>query len=234
MATPTLREPVLHTATSGTPATVTTGAGTQIGDVLLTFHGSDYYTAADMTTPTGTAGTWTQRALGDLGSLNSHVKAWTRKVTASGAQTVTVSPNDEECWNTTYVIAGADADDPVDAAAGFNSSATSTSHTAPSISPATSDALLVCCWLTELFRLVNYSTISSPLTKQNEDDNLSTLATGSGALSASGATGTKTLTSDTNSHWVSISIAIKAPSAAANPPRGLIVPRLAVARAAGW
>lgn len=232
MATPTIRE-ILHTATSGTPSTVVTGAGTQVDDVLVTFHGSDYYTAAAMGTPTGTSGTWTHQATGDMGTNNSHIKVWTRPVTVAGAQTVTTSPQDEECWNITYVIAGADTTDPSDDAQGGNGTA-SVNHAAPSVSPSTSDALLICAVLSELFRLGNY-TGPSGMTKQTEDDNMSTLATATQDLTSSGATGAKTFTFDSAFGWCAVSIAIPA-AAGATPsrPSGLLVAGQSIARAATW
>jgi hypothetical protein len=77
VATPTLREAVLHSHASGTSASVTTGAGTAIGDVIITAHGSDFYAASGMAAPTGTAGiTWTLVDTADLATNNSHMKVW--------------------------------------------------------------------------------------------------------------------------------------------------------------
>jgi hypothetical protein len=85
MATPTIRES-LSAAASSANATVTTGAGTQVNDVIVAFFGNDYYTAAGMGSPTGTAGSWTLQATGDNGNLSAHVKVFTRTVTVGGAQ----------------------------------------------------------------------------------------------------------------------------------------------------
>src|SRR4051812_43797862 len=96
---PAIRE-ALHAVGSGSGGlSVTTGAGTAVDDVLLTIQGSDYYDGANLVSPSGTAGVWTEVPGGyaSLGVNNSHVKAWTRRVTVAGAQLVTVTPiNDED------------------------------------------------------------------------------------------------------------------------------------------
>jgi hypothetical protein len=220
VATPTIRE-VVHTATSGVAATVTTGAGTAVDDILICFSASDFYLASDMVAPTGTSGTWTQVATtADLGTNNSHMKVWWRKVTAGGAQTVTVSPHpDEDLWNTTYVITGADTTSPIDdAVSAATDPGASANHVCPAVSPTTSDALLLTGLYTQVFSLTNY-TAPSGITKQNEDDNSSTGASGSKALTSSGSTGTFTWVADIiNCKFVSCTVAVKGASAATSIP----------------
>jgi hypothetical protein len=217
VATPTIRE-VVHTATSGVAATVTTGAGTAVDDILICFSASDYYNASDMVAPTGTAGTWTQVATtADLGSLNSHLKVWWRKVTVGGAQTVTVSPHpDEDLWNTTYVLTGADTTNPIDdAVSAATDPGASANHVCPAVSPSTADALCLTGLYTQVFSLTNY-TAPAGFTKQNEDDNSSTGASASKVLSSSGSTGTLTWTADIiNCKFVTCTVAVKGAGAAA-------------------
>jgi hypothetical protein len=233
VATPTIRE-VLHGAASA-PITHTTGAGTAVDDVLVCFHGSDWYQATSMGAPTGTAGTWTQRGgnNADLGTNNSHMKIWTRPVTVGGAQTVTCSQiSDEDIWSTLYVLTGADTASPSDDAATFAQLSGSTSQTAPSVSPTSTDALLICCVLSEVFRVLTY-TPPSGMTERSEDSNSSTMTTATVGLTASGATGTKTFTASSGFGWVSGSIAIKAPAATFVRPT-IVTPRTAVVRAGSW
>jgi hypothetical protein len=215
VATPTIRE-VVHTATSGVNCTVTTGAGTAVDDILICFAGSDFYDAATFGAPTGTAGAWTQIATtADLGVNNSHLKVWWRKVTVGGAQTVTVSPHpDEDNWNTTYVITGADTTSPIDdAVSAATDPGASANHVCPAVSPTTSDALLLTGLYTQVFSLTNY-TAPGGVTKQNEDDNSSTGASGSKVLSASGSTGTFTWVADiVNCKFVACTVAVKGASA---------------------
>lgn len=226
MATPTIREAVAA-AKSGADPSVTTGAGTAVDDVLVCFHGRDFYTTADMNAPTGTAGTWTLQATGDNGVNSAHVKVWTRPVTVGGAQTVICGRStvgDEENWCHVIVVTGADTATPADGAAGGNGAA-STSHVAPSVSPATSDALLLCG--AQSAGPAGTYTPPSGMTEQTDlkDDGNggSGFAAGSTAslvLTASGATGTKTFTFSASTAYATASIAIKAASgvAASAPP----------------
>lgn len=192
MATPTVREVVQNSA-SGAGVTVTTGAGTQVGDYLVCIHGCDYGTLAGMTTPTGTSGIWTTQASADLGANTIHTKLWTRSVTVAGAQTVTVPDQGfgEENFQFTYVVAGVSTPD---GAAGITDGA-GVSATAPSVSPTGTDDLLLCAW----FSASNVVTYTAPAGMTNlleeETAGFSTLGTARQVLSASGATGTRVATS---------------------------------------
>ena len=217
MATPTIRE-VVSTAASGANATVTTGAGTAVNDVLVCFAGDDFYTAAEYGPPT--PGTWVLEVTGDRGSNAPHMKIYTRTVTSGGAQTVTVprsSHGDEEVYNTTFVLTGADTTTPNDNAAG-SSGAASTSHVAPSVSPTTSDALLLCGVQSDGSGAGSY-TPPSGMTERSDitDGGFANSSTASLVLAASGATGTKTFTATVSASYASASIAIKGPGGGGGP-----------------
>lgn len=216
MATPTVRE-VVQNSVSGGVVTVTTGAGTQVNDLLVCIHGCDFGTLAGMTTPTGTSGTWTERTSADLGASTIHMKIWTRTVSAGGAQTVTVSDQGfgEENFQFTYVLAGVSA---VDGAAG-TTSGTGTSAAAPSVSPAGSDDLLICSWL-PANNVVNF-TAPGGMTNLLEEEaaGFVTLGTAREVLAASGATGTRTATASVScSGFCGVSIALQGSAAAASAP----------------
>ncbi len=219
MATPTVRE-VVSASASGTSATVNTGAGTAIGDILVCFYGSNYYTLAGMGSPSGTAGTWNLETTGDQGALEAHVKCFTRTVTASGAQTVTVPANiDAEVFQITYVIASANA---VDGAAG-SQGASSTSHIAPSVSPTGADDLLLCTCQSGPSSVASYTPPGSMTNGISEN------AAGGGGigsarqiLASSGATGSRTFTCSVSQSFATASIALSGGSA----PKSLI-PNLA-------
>lgn len=213
MATPTVRE-VVQNSVGGGVVTVTTGAGTQVGDVLCCIHGCDYGTLAGMTTPTGTAGTWTEQANADLGANTIHMKAWTRTVTAGGAQTVTVPDQGfgEENFQFTYVLAGVTS---IDGAAG-TTSASGTNADAPSVSPTGADDLLICAWFTAN-NVVNF-TFPGTMTNGLEEETAGfvTLATAREVLTAAGATGTRTaVSSPACSGFTGVSLAFKGSAAAA-------------------
>jgi hypothetical protein len=168
--------------------------------------------------PLGTAGiTWTLVDTADLATNNSHMKVWWGLVTSGGAKTITCNPvTDEECFNTTYVLTGADTSTPIDDhAQAATDPGASVNHVTPAVSPSTSDALMISFILTQLFSLTNY-TAPTGMTKQNEDDDSSTFASASLVLSSSGSTGTKTWVADIVScKFVTINIAVKGAGAAA-------------------
>lgn len=238
MATPTIRE-VVAASTSASPATVNTGAGTAVGDVLVCFAGNDWNTAAVFGTPTGTAGTWTLQATGDRGTNNGHLKVWTRAVTVGGAQSVAVPTvgSAEEVFNTTFVLTGADTTTPADGTPAGSNAAASTSQVAPSVSPATADALLLCGVQCSPDGSVTY-TPPSGMTERSDitDGSFAAQSTASLVLSASGATGTKTFTATAADAYASASIAIRgAGGAAAPPPRPpLVGPSQAAIRGSTW
>jgi hypothetical protein len=202
--------------------TLTTAAGTKTGDVLYCFHGSDWATAAGLTTPTGTAGTWTLEATGDAGSNAPHLKLWSRVVTADGPQTVTVGPAvDEEVWSHLFVIAGADPTNPTDTAAGANGAA-STAHIAPALTPTSPYPLL----LTGVQGALGPATYTPPPGMDERTDfQVAGAGAGSTAAQILGATntstGTRTFTSTASQAYATVSVAIRAagePAAGANAP----------------
>jgi hypothetical protein len=206
--------------------TLTTGSGTAVGDFLVCIHGTDYYTLAGMTTPTGTAGTWAQQTQADGGSGFGHFKVWTRSVTAGGAQTVTVPRNQDAAQHAgLYVLTDVHATGPVDGAAGA-SGANSTSLVAPSVSPVGDDDLLLCAFMTAAGNFASTNlTPPSGMTEDVElDPTYSTSSYNRQTLAASGATGTRTAVAAVAHPWVAVSIAIRGAAAAAPVARPLFLP----------
>lgn len=206
MATPTVAEKL--SAQTEASATVTLGAGTQDTDYLVCFHFIDFYAASSMLAPTGTStGTWQLLATGDAGTNDVHVKVW-GKLAIAGSQTVIVNAvTDACCWNTTYVLRGTYAAAPVDDAAGSQSSTNSASHIAPSVTPPSPDALLLCGVIAGG---PGSYTPPSGMT-EDFDTQCSTYAVSSVAelaLSSSGATGTKTFTFTGSVHNATATVAI--------------------------
>lgn len=195
---------------SGASVTLTTAATTDATDLLVCFHGNDFDQAANMGTPTGTAGTWTQQALGDGGTNGAHLKIWTRPA-AAGANTVTCAPTPsaEEITVHLFVISGADlAGGPVDVAAGGNGTA-STSHVAPTLDPASFNCLLLSGVHTGSSGAANY-TAPPGMIKQGEVDvgGFCTSATALQVLGNDQPTGTRTFTSTVSDVFAAASIAI--------------------------
>jgi len=153
-ASPTVREVLTSAAYSGTTSStsITTGAGTQVGDLLVAFGGVPFNDVGITTTtvpnaPTGTSGTWTNRGAVNRQDARPHLQIWTRPVTTAGAQTVTwgVAPtgSDSSAHLTVYVLSGAGLS--VGAAAITIGMPANTSWPAPSVACAVND-LLLCDW----------------------------------------------------------------------------------------
>lgn len=219
MSTPTWREILAPAAATGTSMTLTTTSTTAVDDLLVLFHFYDFNTLADLTTPTGTAGTWTLQASGDQGNNEMHVKVWTRPVTSAGAQTVncTSSTSNGSHMPVLYVLDGSGLTLSVDGAAGSQGLA-STAHTCPSVTTVGSDNLLICGAGTSPSAAVDYTW--STMTERSEVDvgTFSTASTATETLAASGATGTRTATSSTSQDWASASIAIRGVATGTNAP----------------
>lgn len=210
-------------AASNTAAIVlTTDATPQAGDTACLVQWNDFYTAANLQTPTGGL-TWTLQSTADGGSNLRHVKVWTAPVPAAGALTVNVnsSTTDEERYGGLFILVGSVL---WDAAATLTDTApTSTSHVAPSVTTSSTDGLLICTWLS--FALINY-TMPGSMTAYTERDIASgnTYRAASEALTAAAATGTRTATASTTAQYAAHSFALKAAGAAA-PVAASVWPR---------
>lgn len=190
----------------------------QAGDVLLIIHGNDYYTLADMPTPTVGGSTSGVNAVSngsaDGGSFFAHAKSYTYAVGSTGDLTVSVTETgvgDEEKVLVVYVLSGADTSTPVDVAAGGFDSTGSTSKVSPSVSPTSSDAYLVCHTNDGNGSNSGSYTPPSGMTEQY-DGSLAGSMGYSGAtlqLGASGATGTKTFAGSGSSSYGTLSIAVR-------------------------
>lgn len=211
MATPTIRE-VLAGSAENADVTLVTGSGTLATDMLVALQGIDFYAAASMVSPT--PGSWSNDATGDRGTNAPHIKAWTRHVEApGGAQSVTFEQlSDAVNHGILLVLAGASLT--VDGAAG--GSGTDDTQDAPSVPPASDDALLICAWLSSI--LGDY-TPPGTMTEQAESDfsPWATMAAATEVLTAAGATGVRTATFSVSRAFASISLAVSAADGGLDP-----------------
>ena len=240
MSTPQIREHLAPTPVAAGSQSMTTGAGTAVNDLLVLAHGYDYYTTADMLTPTGTAGIWTLQATGNAANNEAHWKVWTRPVSTGGTQTVTVNstPTNASHFPFLWVLDGSTLTLAVDAAAG-GQGANSTSHVAPTVSPSGLDDLLLWGVATSPFGACDYTASPSGPTKSESDNStFSTFAVFREVLSASGATGTRTATkTGAAEDWAAFTIAISGTGgggAALSQMPPFVGPSLAATQRASW
>jgi hypothetical protein len=199
----------------------TTGAGTALTDRLVVVQWNDFYTTANLTTPSGTAGLgWTLQHTGDGGTDAAHVKVWTSDVAAAGARTVDINSTttDEERYAALFVLTGVAAG--TDGAASTMNGSASTSHVAPSVTPVSgqSDDLLIVVWTnSNTFNSdINYTPPGS-MTAYTERDSggFGSWRAASEALLSAGASGTRTATASLSCGFHAVSVLVKSAATSA-------------------
>lgn len=220
---PSIRESLINGA-AGAAASVTTGAGTASGDVLVCFFASDFYAAGGMaapTTPSG-VGAWTLQATADLGTNDSHLKVYTSTLSSGGAKTISVSPiTDEEILIGLYVVSGVTTI--ADGGGQSGTGVSGTAFTLPSITVTGADDLYLGASATGAIAPTTY-TAPTGMTKDKEATQSITLGLFSVTLAASGATGGKTGSMVNSRTTANVSIALASTGGAATPnPRQPIV-----------
>lgn len=149
--TPTPREVLFDSKyyTDGTTIVLTTGSGTEAGDLLVLLHNEDYATLADMPIPTGGSGDWALLTTADNGTNKNHLKVWTSTVVTPGAQAVTVHQNAAdpgEYYGLLYVLPAGTVLEDYAVTATLSVAA---NPLAPSVTAEGDNRLLVCAWFSE-------------------------------------------------------------------------------------
>ena len=214
----TIRAVTTSTIATGN-VTVTKPAGTVDGDLLVAICFADP-DGAQLTAPGGWTNEGSTSAAAGFGRVYSKVAA------SEGASYVFTGSGSSDNSVIMYAFIGADNTAPFDPGLSWSSSvAGGTTHTAPSITTVTSDALLICTyWI--ISGASNSWTAPGGMTEQSDaTSGWASNGSASLALSSSGATGTKSATStvsiSTTYGNITLSFAIKAassPNATATPP----------------
>jgi len=218
-----------------TSVTLTGARQPQAGDVLLIIHCNDYYALSNMPTPTvggSTSGVVAvTNGTADGGNLQGHAKSYTYVVGSTGDLTVAVDETgsaDEEKGLAVYVLSGVDTTTPVDVAGALNDALVTTGEwKAPSISPSSSNAFLIC-------HLNSGAGLwwGTPMTHPGDMTETVDTAAGVGMtvcgavkqLVASGATGDKSFLGSSNTNpGVSISFAMKTAGGGSYTPRAMLL-----------
>jgi hypothetical protein len=238
---------VVATTDNPVSGTLTGTRQPQTGDVLVIIHFNDFYALSNMATPTVGGSTTGVTAItngaADGGTDNAHAKSYTFTVASTGDLTVAATETgsaDEEKGLAVYVLSGADTAAPIDggsAGAAGTAGATAASHVLTGVTPTGTDAFLI--------GHDNSGGGSSSGTPYGTPGGTEEYDAATGGisycgwteqLSASGATGTRTVTPANAISFAGLVIAIKTADGGATPPQKapIVVPSMAAIRAGNW
>lgn len=223
MATPTIRQAPTATTNSST-ITVTTGAGTQVGDTLIAVHQTAWRLTSDLVAPSSAQGSWTsivQTSQG--GQADVQLRAWRRRVTASGAQTVSITcPSGASDTNVlmVFVVVGADPNTPIDGTASTNTG-NSGAESVGAISPTSAGDMLVAAFGgygngVAYTGLSGAAEVTNGLATTKKSTSQATMLAAQ-ALTSAGSTGSRSAEmSDTGGQgWAGLMFAVRGPLATA-------------------
>jgi hypothetical protein len=206
------------------PSVTLTGARQpQAGDRLIIFHQNNFYLLSNMSTPTvggsSTGVTAITNGTADAGTNGAHIKSYTYNVGSTGDLTVAAVETgaaDEEKVLAVYVLKNVDQTTAIDVAANATATSDPDSQDAPSVSPASANAFLICAVNTG-GGTDSGAYLPPPGMDEMYDLHPAGAMAASGAvvqLQASGATGAKLFDPTTGSQpYAAISIAVKTASA---------------------
>lgn len=223
---------VVSTTANPISGTLTGTRQPQAGDLLVIFHGNDFYALSNMPTPTvggSTSGvTAVTNGSADAGNPDAHVKAYTYAVGSTGDLIVAVTETgsgDEEKVLVVYVLSGADIVTPIDGgssgAAGTASAGSGTaSLVMTGVTPSGSDAFLI-AHLNSGGGSAAGTPYTPPGTMAEQYDTSTGGVSywgGTQQLAVSGATGTRTVTGSGSTTWAGVLLAVQTAGAGGGPP----------------
>lgn len=186
--------------------------GVQAGDLLLAVQASDLDgSLSAMTAPSG----WTEIASTSRSDVG-FVKVWQKTATASEPSTYTFPDSTSaHCSIVVVALSGYDPSQPLAVTPTFSNGASSSTHTAPSVT-GTAGGLLLTAHIAGTAGTTRSYTTPSGMTLAQD----STLSSGGWillgvyhqALAAGGATGTKTATCSSSRPYVTMSLVVQQPS----------------------
>lgn len=212
---------------SGSTISVAASGLTVAADDALVLHVWGFNTLG---TPSGSDVTWTQienaSATGPYGDTCTH-KVFVGIAPDAALSDFTISNGKSDSWFYTLVsVSDADTTTPVDASDITAANSAAGAPTAPSISPAGSDSLLICG--VGLYPFAGDALITgapSGMTLREDGQDWETYGMATLGLSASGATGTKVFSRSGSDiyAYVASSVAIKTASAGGGDPEGSLL-----------
>ncbi|MGH3095113.1 MAG: hypothetical protein ACRDMV_03835 [Streptosporangiales bacterium] len=212
MGTPVIRGVAADAWSAHTSGrSVTLPASTQAGDVVLAFPSCDYGGSGDASL----AGSGWQLIVASSGGANAFESAYRLDVTSGGSQDVTLSSDSSSETALSCLVLDGSTVDSVDASAATEGSDNGKTQTALSVTATGSDDLLICGYVYGDGRSGSGYTPPSGMTQDTQptDGQYVTQLVCHEALTASGATGTRTATAGGSSQysagWCAISVAVK-------------------------
>jgi len=189
-------------ADGASPTVAATALDCDVGDVLIFFHGNDFYETAQMPEPTVTGSpdvTLIPNSTADAGTNGAHVKAYWAEVNSSGSNVVSVTEDspagDEEKSMVVYRLSGADAASPIVDADNSENASSSASHVGPAVDGLAGGLLIVHDNAGGGNQTASYSFPGSMTERYDSSDGtFYSHAGATEALTADGSTGTRTVT----------------------------------------
>ena len=185
----------------------------QTGDVIAIISCNDFYTAANVSAPTATGYTFTQRGSTLDGGTNSiHMKVFTATAPSTNAAlsiALNSHPNDEEFLFFMYVLRGYN-EAPDVAPTGAVQATPALTWVAPAVTTTAASDLLICVWAgNNNGSAVASITLPGSMTANTFRAVSSFWGGNSGdeVVTAIGSTGTRTATPNTTLNYTSLSVA---------------------------
>jgi hypothetical protein len=184
----------------------------QTGDIVVVISFNDFHTAANISAPTATGYTFTQRGTTlDGGTNHAHAKIYTATAPSTNASLSIAchsNPNDEEFVFFLYVLRG--YNEVPDATGGTSQTTASTSWVAPAVTTTAANDLLICAWGGDNDGGSSPSSLTLPGGQTaNTFRNVTFFGGNAGdeVVTASGSTGTRTATANASLTYATVSVA---------------------------
>lgn len=221
---PTLRQVVTDDSSTST-SSVTIGADSRAGDILVALIGRDWGSITGITAPSASGVTWTQRWLGNNTSTNTlHSKIYTGVVDVDGAKTITTTVSSGADAVLAVVVVDGSTVDPswFDKVTGTQTlQASSTSHVIPALTMGSTEELYVGWAATNTGGnpVTSYSVGTSGLSKIAEAVSRTyiTGAVFAAVFTGTGSTGTRTVIASRSGQYVTAALLIKGKPVATRP-----------------
>lgn len=216
MPSPSIAEVLTTSNNRTTSETLTTAPGTQVGDTLVVFYGSDFYLLSTMPNVTSTAGVMELISSITISDNMGSLKMFICPVGSAGPQDVVI-PAHQDCDIHGCVIRIPETVVVEDFGMAFDSDNGQTAHVAPAVDSGGTNGLLLSAWLTTqgpAYAEPGY-TVPGVMTEiaETKASPFSYMGVASQPINVIGSTGTRTATWLSLARYASASLLVSAPQA---------------------